>query len=207
MDRQRNPEVNRVCDAYFLELGDDIFPRQTVTNCLQRIGSKLITYENASPLRNQALLSQIQVRYVEYIIITSDTAKLGISRREVIQTISDIGQAYYYVQSENHLYYIIWERRLTNMKSYGQVTKYQAAPTEKPHICVSQQYCCHTTIDTEWGDLQRTNSPRDIYTGFAHYFQLNLDETSFSCNEGELKVLGSKDKPRHEKIAVTQNFQ
>ena len=47
--------------------------------------------------------------------------------------------------------------------------------------------------------MQRTNSPRDIFTRFSHYFQLNLDETSFFCNEGELKVLGRKDKPRHEK--------
>ena len=130
MDRQRNPEVNRVCDAYFLELGDDIFPRQTVTNCLQRIGSKLITYENASPLRNQALLSQIQVRYVEYIIITSDTAKLGISRREVIQTISDIGQASSFVQAENHLDCLIQEKRLPNLKRRGQMIKDQAMITE-----------------------------------------------------------------------------
>ena len=52
-------------------------------------------------------------------------------------------------------------------------------------------------IETEWEDLWRTNSPRDIFICFSHYFQLNLDETSFLCNEGELKVVGSKDKPCH----------
>ena len=37
MDRRRNPAVNGVCDAACLELSEDPFPRQTVTNCLQRI--------------------------------------------------------------------------------------------------------------------------------------------------------------------------
>ena len=32
-----------------------------------------------------------------------------------------------------------------------------------------------------------------------HCFQLNLDETSLLCNEGELKIIGGNDKPRHEK--------
>ena len=63
----------------------------TVVNCLQRIGSNPITYDKAYPLRNQELLSQRQVKYVEDIIVTRDMANLGISRRKVIQMISDIG--------------------------------------------------------------------------------------------------------------------
>ena len=62
-------------------------------------------------------------------------------------------------------------------------------------------------IEAEWGDLRQKNSPHDIFTPFPQYFQLNLDETSFLCNEGELKVLGSKNKPRHDKIPETQGFQ
>ena len=53
-------------------------------------------------------------------------------------------------------------------------------------------------IDLEWGGLQQENLPRDIFTHFYRYFQLNLDETSFLCNEGELKVLWIKYEPRHE---------
>ena len=56
-------------------------------------------------------------------------------------------------------------------------------------------------IEAEWEDLRRKNSPRNIFTRFSHYFLFNLDETCFLCNEGELKVIGSKDKPRHD-----QNF-
>ena len=57
---------------------------------MQRIGRKPITYENASPLINQALISQRQVKYVEDIIVKRYTVKLGMSRREVIHMISDI---------------------------------------------------------------------------------------------------------------------
>ena len=61
-------------------------------------------------------------------------------------------------------------------------------------------------IALEWEDLRRKNSPRDIFNRLDHYFQLNLYETSFLCNEGELKVIGRKDKPRHEKNCSDSRF-
>ena len=110
---------------------EDPVPQMTVTDCMQRIGSRLITFENASPQGKQLLLLHNQINYVEDIIFTRDTVNLGISRREVIQTISDIGQESYYFQSENHLHYPIWEKRLPNLKRGGQVIKAQATATEQ----------------------------------------------------------------------------
>ena len=63
-----------------------------------------------------------------------------------------------------------------------------------------------TTSEMEWEDLLQTNLPRDTFTRFAHYFQLKLDETSFSCNDNEIKVLGRKYKPRHEKKCSESSF-
>ena len=54
--------------------------------------------------------------------------------------------------------------------------------------------------------MQLTNSPRDIFTRFSYYFQSNLDETCFLCNEGEIKVLASKDKPSNEKNCSDSRF-
>ena len=62
-------------------------------------------------------------------------------------------------------------------------------------------------IEAEWEDLRRKNSPHDIFTCFTHYFELNLDETSFLCNEGRINIIGVKDKPRQEKIAETLGFR
>ena len=103
LERRRNPAVNKVYDAACLELGEDPVPQMTVANFFQSIGSKPIKFENTSPLRNQTLLLQRQVKYVEDIIFTRDMANLGMSMKEVIKNISDIGQESSYVQSENHL--------------------------------------------------------------------------------------------------------
>ena len=159
----------------FLELGKDFVTRQTVTNFLQRIGRNSITYENDFPPRNQALLLQSQLKYVEDTLFTRDTDNLGISRKEMIQAISDIVQASSHIKAENHLNSLIWDNQLSNMTRYGRVIKSQATTTEQSHIFVSQQYRWHMTIEAGWEGLRWTNSPRDILTCFDHYFQLNLD--------------------------------
>ena len=61
-------------------------------------------------------------------------------------------------------------------------------------------------VELEWGGLKQKSSPCDIFNIFAHYFKLNLDETSFLCYEVELKVLGRKDKPRHDKNCSNLRF-
>ena len=119
-----------MCDEWYLELVEYPIPRSTVVNCLKTIVSKPITYENYSPLRYQTLLLESQVKYVEDIVVTRDTANLGMLRKEVIKFISDIGQANLCVQSENQLDYLICEKQLKNMQIHGWVMQYQATTTE-----------------------------------------------------------------------------
>ena len=76
-------------------------------NCFQSIGRKPITYKNSFLPRKRAFLSQRQLKYVEDIIVTRGMANLGISRREMIQTILDIGQESSYFQADNQLDYPI----------------------------------------------------------------------------------------------------
>ena len=73
----RYPYLRVQCDEARLELGFDPVPKQKVFNVLRRIGRKKITYENFFPVKKRSLLSEIQVKYVEDIIIKSDTEKLG----------------------------------------------------------------------------------------------------------------------------------
>ena len=80
----------------------------------------------------------MQVKYVE--VFFGDMANLGMSRKEVIQVISDIGQENLYIQAENHLDLIIRKNWLPNMKRLGRVIKSQTTATELFQICVSQQY-------------------------------------------------------------------
>ena len=54
--------------------------------------------------------------------------------------------------------------------------------------------------------MRRTNSPRDIFIHYAHYFQLDLDENCFLCNESELKIIGDSNKPCHNKNCIDLRF-
>ena len=101
--KSQDPYLRGQCDVDCLELGLDRVPKQTVYNFLQRIGRKPITYDNVFPDKKSAFLSNSQVKYVKDIIIKRDTANLGMSRKEVIQVISELGQAKSFVQAENHL--------------------------------------------------------------------------------------------------------
>ena len=84
--------------------------------------------------------------------------------------------------------------------------KYQEATTKPSNILLSQQYCSPFIIEAEWEDLCWTNSPCDIFTHFAHYFRLNNDDTSLLYNEGEVKVIGDKDKSQYEKNCINSRF-
>ena len=55
-------------------------------------------------MKNRALLSENQLNYVEDIIVKIDTENPGMSRKEVIQVISELGQTKLFVKKENHLY-------------------------------------------------------------------------------------------------------
>ena len=200
------PDVREHYNEDFLELGLGPVPKQTRLNVLHRISRKPITYENAFPMKKRVLLSESQIKYVEDIIVKRDTENLGISRKEMIQVISELAQAKAFVQAENHLGYLIRERRLTHLKRLGREVTAQAKTTEQSQICVSQHYRWPTMNEAKWEDLRRKNSPRDIFIRFAHYFQLNFDEISFLCNEGELRIIGGNDRPHHNKNCSDLRF-
>ena len=96
LENWRNPAVNGVYD-------EDPVPQITVTNFFQRICSRPITFDNAFLPGKQVFLSQRKVKYVEDIIVTRYTANLGMSRHDLIQMISVIEQASFYIQVKNHL--------------------------------------------------------------------------------------------------------
>ena len=126
----RYPSLRGQCDEYCLGLGLDTVPKQTVCNVLQRIVRKTITYENTLPMNNMALLSENHVRYVEDIIVKRDTANLGMLREEVIQVVSELGQAKSFFKADNYLDYLIQAKRLIHLKILGGVVAAQAKTTE-----------------------------------------------------------------------------
>ena len=141
-------------DEGSLQLGQYAVTQRTVVTFLIRIGNKLITYDNSLSLKNGSTLSEIQVKYIQDIIFARKTMNLDISRKEVIQVISDIGQSDSYVQVDNHYDYLIWEERLPNPNRHERVIKYHMTTMEQSHICVLRQYHWHMMIEIEWQYLQ-----------------------------------------------------
>ena len=91
-----------------------------------------------------------------------------MSRKEVIQVISELGQEKLFVQSDNHMDYLIQAKRLTHFKSLGRVVAAQTTTIELSQIYVSQHYRWHMIIEEEWEDLWRKNSPRDIFIRYSY---------------------------------------
>ena len=130
----RYPYLRVQCDEDCLGLGFDPVPKQTLFNVLSRFDGKPITYDNALSMKNRELLSENQVKNVEDIIYKGDTKNLGISSKEVIQFISELGQKKSFIQADNHLDCLIWVKRLTHFKRLGRVVSSQATTTERSQI-------------------------------------------------------------------------
>ena len=62
-----------------MELGQDT--DMTVVKFTRRIGNKPMTYNNYLPVKNKTLLSGMQLKCVEYIVVARDITNLYMSRK------------------------------------------------------------------------------------------------------------------------------
>ena len=94
----RYPYFRGQCDEACLALGFEPVPKHTVFSVLHLIVRKPIIYDNDLCMKKRELISEMQVNYVEDIIVKRYTANLGMSRKEVIHVISDLGQSNSFIQ-------------------------------------------------------------------------------------------------------------
>ena len=180
-------------------------PRSTVYSCMGRLGDSEVTRENCFP-RKAALLTEEQVEFLQDVIRARDIANNGMARKEVILLIVDLGGAASVSQAENHFDYLIRTKRLRWLKKGGRVVTAQLTTSERSHVTIGQQYRWHMMIEGEWEELRRTNVPRVLFQRLAPYFQLNLDETCFLCNDGILRIVGDKERRHHDKNVADGRF-
>ena len=69
-----------------------------LVNFLRRISDKPVKYENDFPLKERKLILEMEVKYVQDIIVARDSANLEMSRKEAINIRSDIEPSDSYVQ-------------------------------------------------------------------------------------------------------------
>ena len=171
-----------------------IVPSSTIKSVAQRLGNREITVENCFEKSSRGLLSDELITVLQDIIRKRDEINNGVSRKEAIQLIVDLGQCTSSRSAENHLDYLIRKKKLTGLKRGGRVVTAQSTTTERSQINCEQQLRWHFLIESEWNFMRNANKPSTLFDNLHEHFQLNLDETCFMCNDGILKIIGSKDK-------------
>ena len=179
---------------------DGIFvPHTTLYNVLRRLDGREATLQNCFPQKKNSFLSSADIIVLQDIVRKRDRQNTGVTRKEAIQIIIDLGQARSYKSAENHLDYLIRANKLMHLKRHGRIVSAQGTTSERCQINKEQQLRWHYLIESEWRFLRATNQPTEHYLEVQKHFQLNLDESCFLCSEGVLKILGDAYRKRHDK--------
>ena len=166
---------------------------------MSRLGQKDPTVQNCFPVARKSPLSNELLNVLQDIVRKRDQINNGVTRKEGIQLILDLGQCTSSRSAENHLDYLIRNKRLPNLKRGGRVVTAQSTTTERSQINRQQQLRWHFLIEAEWNFMLKTNLPTQLFANLHEHFQLNLDESCFICNDGHLKILGDGEKKHHDK--------
>ena len=166
---------------------------------MSRLGQKDPTVQNCFPVARKSPLSNELLNVLQDIVRKRDQINNGVTRKEGIQLILDLGQCTSSRSAENHLDYLIRNKRLPNLKRGGRVVTAQSTTTERSQINRQQQLRWHFLIEAEWNFMLKTNLPTQLFANLHEHFQLNLDESCFICNYGHLKILGDGEKKHHDK--------
>jgi hypothetical protein len=122
---------------------------------------------------------------------------MGMTRKEIVQTIIDIGGAKY-KSVENHYDYLIRSGRLPKLKNKGKTVKAARATTEKrSQICVEGQLRHFNVVGSIWDEQRVFNTPvvdKQSFSFVASHFFGNLDETCIVFSDGSLRIVASKDR-------------
>ena len=195
----KNQPVSRNRTDVSVDDCDLLVPKTTVYSMLKRLGKKEVTYENVYGNSKKKALSADERKAIEDIIRNRDRNNMGLSRKECIRLVMDVGQFGSFKKAENHYDYLIRAKLLPNLKRNGRIVTSQATTTERCAITVSQQLRWHNLVDTVWQEMLLSNTPQENYIPLKKYFMLNLDEACFMCCHGILKIVGDGSRKRHDK--------
>ena len=176
-----------------------VVPPSTIVSVMKRLGHSSITVQNCFPQTRKGLLSAELIQVLQDIIRKRDEINNGVSWKEAIQLIVDLGQCFSSKSAENHLDYLIRSKKLDGLKRGGKVVTAQSTTTERSQINREQQLRWHFLIESEWEFMRNSNLPSPLFDTLHEHFQLNLDETCFMCNDGILKIIGAAEKRHHDK--------
>ena len=170
-----------------------IIPGSTLRRAVQQFSNPKPEAEK----KERGLLSSLQREKLMDIVKARDERNDGLARKEVIGLIVKLTNASYQ-SAENHYDYLIRQNLLPELKKGGRVVSAQKTSTKRSNMNTEQQLRWHLIVDHLFSELLRLN-PDEEYKPLSAHFVLNLDETCIMSNEGNLRVIGSSLKKKHEK--------
>ena len=113
--------------------------------------------------------------------------------------------------AENHYDYLTRNKKLPKLKRHGRTVIAQKTTTSQTQIRSEGQLRWHAVLDAVWDDLTKHNvlppgDARKIFELVKEHFWLNLDETCIQCNDGNIRIVGSKERKTQSKITDDSRF-
>lgn len=113
--------------------------------------------------RLHSLTSGEERQFLADVAAVHDRNNNGMSRKEMISYIQSFAGIKDPKRAENHLDYLIRQKKLPGLKNGGRVTAAQKTTTKRMQITISQQLWWHSTIETAWDILSHPNQPSELY--------------------------------------------
>ena len=157
-----------------------------------------------------SLLDKTNKEFLQQTIISRDEANNGMTRNEIfafIQMLVGCDQK----SAENHYDYLTRNKKLPKLKRHGRTVIAQKTTTSRTQIRSEGQLRWHAVLDAVWDDLTKHNvlppgDARKIFELVKEHFWLNLDETCIQCNDGNIRIVGSKERKTQSKITDDSRF-
>ena len=121
-----------------------------------------------------------------------------MTRKDVLSVMSN----YYGVNqktSENYYDYLVKHKMLPQLKRDGRVVSAQPTTTNRTAITTEKLLRNHNNFEVAMNEVRALNDNSEEFKNVEDYFNINLDESNFMACNGQLKVIGSKEKRKTEK--------
>lgn len=149
-----------------------------MTTIIKKTGDNISVEEflaiKAKDDRESVISDEVRKR-LEKVIVARDARNNGMSRREVIEVISQLGDCTL-KQADNYFTYASARGKFPLLKRGRKVVTAQKTTTSRTQVTVEQQYRWHLAVDFCWEQQKEMNLPFDDIKKKHPYFQSNLDE-------------------------------
>ena len=152
------------------------------------------------------LLNDDEIKLIGTVCARRDRANDGLTKSEATDLIQQVNPDITREAARLQLSRNVIPKNAAEGLIKSKVQTVQATTSDRTNINVAQQYRWHRNVDKSYNDLEEKNTGRCNKTGKSFqfvmgHFIIGLDEMCLMSDQhGGLKIIGSADKKKHEKL-------